>query len=74
MRSILLAQHAYRWRKDNIRDVEYAQHDVVVVALEAQINVHTISLRISEVAFVESIYADELVNGAYAGRELELTE
>jgi hypothetical protein len=52
---IFLSQHTNWRRKDDIRHVENAQHDVVLVALEAEIFVHAVRLCVAQVAFIKSI-------------------
>lgn len=55
MRTVLLAQHTYWWREDNVRDVEDGQDKIVLVGLEMEILVHAIRLRIAQIALVERI-------------------
>lgn len=56
MRSVLLSQHADRRREDDVWNIENAQHGIVLISLESEVLVHAISLRISKIALVESIY------------------
>ena len=55
MGTVLLSEHSNWWCENDIWDEEDGQHQVVLIANETQVLVHSVCFRITQISLVERV-------------------